>query len=352
MTISKDSVTYSSAGGIRPDSPPLPMMIDMDHPEHTRRRNLVSKGFVPRRIEAMEPYIRRVCTEILDGVCERGSCDFVRDVAAHLPLIMIGDMLGIAPEDRDDLLRWSDEMVSATGNPDPQRMIEATRALVEYSAYNRRVVDDRRAKPLQNDLMSILVHAEVDGRSLSDDDLIHESLLLLIGGDETTRHVISGGMYQLMLHPDQQRRLAAEPRLITSAVEEMLRWVSPIVNMQRTATRSARIRDHEFKEGDRMLLLYGAANRDPRVFDRPGEFDITRSPNDHVAFGGFGHHICLGKSLARLELRVMFEEIMRRMPDLELASDDPPPRRQSNFIVGIEQLPVRFAPNAREGAAA
>ena len=351
MTVSKDAATFSSRFGIRPDADPLPMMIDMDHPEHTRRRNLVSKGFTPRRIAAMEPRIRAVCTEILDAVCERGECDFVRDVAARLPLIMIGDMLGVAPEDRDDLLRWSDEMVSATGSPDPARMVEATRALVEYNDYNRRVVADRRARP-QDDRMSVLVHAEVDGQRLGDDDLVHESLLLLIGGDETTRHVISGGMYELMRRPDQQRRLVADRTLIPSAVEEMLRWVSPIVNMARTVTRPARVRDQELREGDKLLLLYGAANRDPRAFARPGEFDIARAPNDHVAFGGYGHHICLGKSLARLELRVMFEELTRRIPDLALASDAPPPRRASNFIVGIERLPVRFTPSAPRGGRA
>lgn len=352
MTISKDSETYSNAQGIRPDALALPMMIDTDHPEHTRRRQLVSKGFVPRRIAAMEPDIRRVCTEILDAVCERGSCDFVRDIAAWLPLILIGDMLGIAPEDRSTLLRWSDEMVSATGSPNEEDMIRAAQDMEDYRSYCLRVVADRRDKPQQADLMSVLVHARVEGKKLTDDDLVHESLLLLIGGDETTRHVISGGAYQLMLHPDQRQKLVDDPTLIPVAIEEMLRWVSPIQNMQRVVTRPARVRDHEFKEGDRLLLEYGAANRDPLAFDRPGEFDAARSPNDHVAFGGYGHHICLGKSLARLELQVMFEELLRRMPDLEPASSEAPPRRKSNFIVGYESLPVRFSPTAPLGKAA
>lgn len=351
MTISRDSETYSNAAGIRPDSPALPMMIDTDHPEHTRRRQLVSKGFIPRRIAAMEPDIRRVCTEILDAVCERGSCDFVRDIAAWLPLILIGDMLGVAPEDRSTLLRWSDEMVSATGSPDPEVLIRAGQVLEDYRAYCLRVVGDRRGKPQQADLMSVLVHARVEGKQLTDDDLVHESLLLLIGGDETTRHVISGGAYQLMLHPDQRQRLIDDPTQISVAIEEMLRWVTPIQNMQRVVTRPARIRDHEFKEGDRLLLEYGAANRDPLVFDRPGAFDVTRHPNDHVAFGGYGHHICIGKSLARLELQVMFEELLRRLPDLEPASSDTPPSRHSNFIVGYESLPVTFTPTAPIGPA-
>jgi cytochrome P450 family 142 subfamily A polypeptide 1 len=352
MTISKDAPTFSSAGGIRPDTPALPMMIDTDHPEHTRRRQLVSKGFTPNRIAAMEPYIRGVCTDILDAVCERGSCDFVHDIAAWLPLISIGDMLGVAPEDRGMLLRWSDEMVSATGSPNPDDMIRAAQDMEDYRTYCLRVVAERRGAPLQSDLMSVLVHARVGGERLTDDDLVHESLLLLIGGDETTRHVISGGAYQLMLHPEQRQRLLDDPTRIPVAVEEMLRWVSPIQNMQRVVRRPARIRDHEFREGDRLLLEYGAANRDPHVFDRPHEFDAARDPNDHVAFGGYGHHICLGKSLARLELRVMFEELLRRLPDLEPTDSAPPPRRKSNFIVGYERLPVRFTPSAPVGKAA
>jgi len=348
MAVSRDPKTFANGQGFRPDAPNMPMMINMDAPEHTLRRNLVAKGFTPRRVADMEPRIRRICTEILDAVCERGECDFVRDVAAPLPMIVIGDMLGVRPEHRDALLRWSDIMVSAVGSPDPGMLEKAAEAMGEYTAYHREVVAERRRCPM-DDLVSVLVHAEVDGRQLDDDSLLYESLLILIGGDETTRHVISGGMYELLRHPEQLRALTADPRRIPTAVEEMLRWVSPIQNMMRTTTRPVELRGQRLEAGEQLLLLYPSANRDERVFPDPDGFDVFREPNPHVAFGGFGSHICLGKSLARLELRVMFEEIVRRLPDMELASETPPRRRAANFVVGYESLPVRFAPRAREG---
>jgi cytochrome P450 family 142 subfamily A polypeptide 1 len=260
-------------------------------------------------------------------------------------------MLGVLPEDRDKLLRWSDVMVTAVGHPDPSMLGQAANAMLEYTDYNRSVVAHRRASPPQDDLMSILVHAEVDGARLDDESILHESLLILVGGDETTRHVISGGMHQLLLHPEQHQKLAQDPAGIERAVEEMLRWVTPIVNMMRTTTRPTRLRNVDLAAGERLLLLYPSANRDDRVFERPFEFDVTRRPNPHVAFGGYGNHFCLGNALARLELRVMFEELLRRLPDMELASDAPPELRPSNFIVGIEELPVRFTPSAPQAAA-
>jgi cytochrome P450 family 142 subfamily A polypeptide 1 len=348
MAVSKDARTFCSGKGFRPDAPDMPMMINMDRPEHMVRRNLVNRGFTPRRVAALEPRIREICTEILDAVCEKGSCDFVREVAAPLPMIVIGDLLGVRAEDRNMLLRWSDVMVSAVGHPDPGMLQQAAEAMLEYTSYNRAVVADRRARLPREDLMSVLVHAEVDGERLDDESLLHESLLILVGGDETTRHVISGGMHQLLLHPEQRERLAREPARIPRAVEEMLRWVTPIVNMMRTTTRPTQLGDVELDVGDRLLLLYPSANRDEHVFERPSDFDAERDPNPHVAFGGYGNHFCLGNSLARLELRVMFEEVLRRLPDLELASCQPPPMRPSNFIVGIEQLPVRFTPSRPE----
>jgi cytochrome P450 family 142 subfamily A polypeptide 1 len=176
-----------------------------------------------------------------------------------------------------------------------------------------------------------------------------ESLLILIGGDETTRHVISGGMHQLLRHPDQSRALRADPALVPRAVEEMLRWVTPIQNMMRTVAEDTDVAGHRFRAGDRLLLMYPSANRDEDAFEDPFRFDVARDPNPHVAFGGRGAHHCLGSSLARLELRVMFEELLRRVPDLELTSDEPPPLRPANFVVGIERLPVRFRPFAHEG---
>jgi cytochrome P450 family 142 subfamily A polypeptide 1 len=341
---------FSSAGGIRADAPAFPMMIDMDDPEHLRRRRLVNRGFTPRRVAEQETRIRWICDDILDRVCERGTCDFVWDIAAPLPLIVIGDALGVAPEDRDDLLRWSDDMVtSLTGMSDEASVLRAAEAFTGYQAYVTKVIADRRAEP-RDDLISVLVHAEVEGDRLDHDSLVYESLLILIGGDETTRHVLSGGAYQLFRHPEQRRRLIDDPAAIPTAVEEMLRWVSPIKNMNRTATRDVELGGQRIHEGDNVLLLYPSANRDEDVFPEPDRFDVGRRPNDHIAFG-LGSHFCLGNSLARVELRVMFERLLARLPDMEPVAEDEPAYRAANFVSGYESMPVRFtpAPPVRQG---
>ena len=343
--VSTRTDVFSSAQGIRPDSPAIPMMIDMDDPAHFQRRKLVNRGFTPRRVRDQQPRILEVCDEIIDKVCERGECDLVWDIAAPLPLIMIGDALGVAPEDRDDLLRWSDEMLRGlTGIQDDALMEKAALASAQYGEYAAKVIADRREHPC-DDLMSTLVHAEVDGDRLSHDEVVFESLLILVGGDETTRHVISGGAYQLLSHPDQRDALVADPALIPTAVEEMLRWVSPIKNMNRTVTTDVELGGQQLREGDNVLLLYPSANRDEDVFADPFAFDIRRQPNEHLAFG-FGTHFCLGSSLARLELRGMFERLLARLPDLELVEPDEPDARPANFISGYESMPVRFTPTA------
>jgi len=346
--ISKDPLTFCNGQGIRADADALQMMIDMDDPEHFRRRKLVNKGYTPKRVRAREDEVRATCTEIIDRVCERGECDFVRDIAAWLPLIMIGNDLGVDVADREQLLEWSDAMISAlTG--DPESLEPATLAFIGYTEYANRVIADRTASP-RDDLMSVLCHAEVDGDRLDHQAIIDESLLILIGGDETTRHVISGGGYQLLRDGRSEwDRLAADPELLATGIEEMLRWVTPIKNMNRTATRDVVVGDQQIREGDNVLLLYPSANRDEDVFDDPFRFDVARTPNEHVAFG-FGTHFCLGNSLARLELRVMFEELLRRLPDLELVSEDEPAFRPANFVSGYETMPVRFTPVAPEGA--
>jgi cytochrome P450 family 142 subfamily A polypeptide 1 len=342
MQISKRPDVFCSSGSSRPDAPPIPSMINLDDPAHRQRRALVSSGFTPRRVADHEPHIRRTCIALIERAARKGEFDFVRDVAAPLPMIVIGDLLGVAEADHGVLLRWSDDLVSGlSATATPAAQMATLRAFEEYSAYHRRVVADRRARPRRDDLMSVLVHAEIDGERLDDEALLQESLLILVGGDETTRHVISGGMDALLRDGEQYRRLRAAPEAIPRAVEEMLRWVSPIQNMNRTATRDVVLHGETIRAGNKVLLLYGAANRDASVFPDPHRFDIGRDPNPHVAFGGYGAHFCLGASLARLELKVMFEELMERLPPIELASDEPPPLRPSNFIVGIEHLPVR-----------
>jgi cytochrome P450 family 142 subfamily A polypeptide 1 len=235
LATSKNPKLFCNSRGMRPDAPTMPYMIGLDDPEHKKRRSLVNKGFTPSRIEHREPRIREICVELIEKVRADGRFDFVMDLAAWLPLIVIGDMLGVEEDAYPDLLRWSDDMILGTGAISVERMQRAEKAFIEYLDYQRAVIEDRRAKPPQEDLVSILVHAEIDGQKLTDDELLMETLLILIGGDETTRHVITGGMYQLLRHPDQLARLQREPAAIPMANEEMLRWVTPIQNMARTA---------------------------------------------------------------------------------------------------------------------
>ena len=345
MAVSKTPEIYCSAKGSRPDSW-APSMINMDDPEHKRRRNLVNRGFTPGRLKTDEGKVRAICTRLIDAVCERGECEFVREIAAPLPLIMIGDMLGMPPEDFETLLRWSETMLKATSSSATQEELDAAaQAGGEYFTYVTGAIEQRKTNPT-DDLLSTLVHAKIDGNGLAEDEIAHESLLILVGGDETTRHVITEGALALMQHPDQRQQLIDDPSRLTVAVEELLRWVSPIKNMSRTATRDTELRGEKIREGEKLLLLYPSGNRDPRAFADPDVFDVARKPNTHVAFGGYGTHHCLGSSLARLELRVMLDELLRRLPDLELAEGATLPLRESNFIVGIEEMPVRFTPSA------
>lgn len=343
LAVEKDAVTFSSHYAPRPHGQHLPMMISMDEPEHARRRKLVSRGFTPRRVRNHEATIRRICTRIIDRVAPKGECDFVWDIAAPLPLLLIADMLGFPPEAYDDLLRWSDDLIRATTiDPAPEVAEAGFTAMLEFREFQLGVIADRRSKPPQDDLVSVLCYADIDGERLDDESIISESLLILIGGDETSRHVMTDGMLALLAHPDQYAILRDHPDEIETGVEELLRWVSPIKNMSRTVTRDMEMHGQTLREGDQVILMYPSANRDTAVFDDPDRFDVRRSPNPHLAFG-FGPHFCMGASLARLELKVMFSELLRRLPDLHLAGE-PMPRRASNFISGPEQMPVAFTP--------
>jgi len=354
MAIAKDPETFCSGKSSRPERDSwIPSMINLDEPLHKRRRSIVNRGFTPRRVQDQEQKLRELTVSLIDDVIERGECDFVRDIARWIPMVAIGDMLGVEPEDREQLLEWSDWMLGggelADVKDDAERR-EKQRSYTEgYFTYQAKVIADRRVNP-RDDLVTLLTTGEVDGHELNDEEILQESLLILIGGDETTRHVMTGGLEQLMLNPDQKQKLLDDPSKMEIAVEEMLRWVSPIVNMNRTLTRDTEWRGEKLAEGDRLLLLYPAGNRDPRAFDEPNTFDVERWPNRHVAFGGYGVHHCLGASLARLELKILFEEVLTRMPDIHFASEEPLKRRPNNFITGIEEFPVKFTPGKRSDA--
>ena len=334
---------FSSTGGIRPDNPAMPYMIDMDDPAHLLRRKLVNFGFTRKRVMDKAPDIDTLCDSLIDAVCERGECDFVRDIAAPLPMAVIGDMLGVLPAERATLLKWSDDLVTGLNSAaDEATQLAVMEAFAGYSAYAMETIAKRRAEPT-DDLFSVLVNSEVEGEVLSDDEILFETLLILIGGDETTRHTLSGGTEQLLRHPDQWRRLIADSELVPGAIEEMLRWTAPVKNMARTLMADTEFHGTALKEGEKILLLFESANFDEQVFGDPENFRIDRNPNSHMAFG-FGTHFCLGNQLARLELNTMLRKLLQRLPDLRLADGAALPLRPANFVSGPEKMPVVFTP--------
>jgi cytochrome P450 family 142 subfamily A polypeptide 1 len=340
---------FSNAGGIRPDQDALPMMIDMDDPAHLLRRKLVNAGFTRKRLKVQDASIGALCDVLIDAVCERGECDLVRDLAAPLPMAVIGDMLGVLPDERELFLKWSDEMMVGLSSTVSEADIQATMdAFVAYNDYTRSKIEQRRSEPTE-DLISVLVHSEVDGERLTDDDILQESLLILVGGDETTRHTISGGIEQLIRNRDQWDLLQNDPHLLPGAIEEMLRWTSPLKNMARTITADTEFHGTQLHQGEKMMLMFESANFDDTVFGDPDNFNIKRDPNSHLAFG-FGTHFCLGNQLARVELINMTRRVLQRLPDLQLADGAELPLRPANFVSGLEQMPVTFTPTKPLGA--
>jgi cholest-4-en-3-one 26-monooxygenase len=319
------------------------MMLMMDPPKHTKLRKLVNKGFTPRMIGQLEEHIRDVTKSIVDGVAKRGECDFVVDVAAELPLQVIVEMMGVPDEDRHKIFDWSNRLI---GSEDPEYNVsrdEAIGAATEMFMYSTELAAAKRKTPGE-DIISTLLQAEVEGNQLTDTEFNLFFQLLSVAGNETTRNLISNGMNFLFEHPDQREKLAADRSLLPSAIDEMLRYASPVMYMRRTAPEDFELRGQTIRAGDKLALWYISANRDEDVFDDPNRFEITRSPNDYVAFGGGGPHFCLGANLAKLEIRVMFDEILDRLPDIELAGDVQ--RLRSNFINGIKHMPVKFTPAA------
>jgi cholest-4-en-3-one 26-monooxygenase len=316
------------------------MMLMMDPPKHTKLRLLVNKGFTPRMIGRLEEHIRDTTNGIIDDVAPRGECDFVVDVAAELPLQVIAEMMGVPQPDRHKIFEWSNRLI---GSEDPEYSVsreEAIGAATEMFMYSTELAEWKRANP-GDDIISTLLQAEVEGNRLTDDEFNLFFQLLAVAGNETTRNLISNGMNFLFEFPDQRAKLAADRSLLPSAIEEMLRYASPVMYMRRTAPEDFELRGQKIQAGDKMALWYISANRDEEVFDDPDTFDITRTPNEYVAFGGGGPHFCLGHNLATLEIRVMFETVLDRLPDMELAGDVQ--RLRSNFINGIKHMPVRFS---------
>jgi len=349
MAVSRDAATFSSErrGALLGEPPEEAlaqqrlMMLNMDPPRHTKLRSLVNKGFTPRMVGRLDEPVRGICAQLVDAALERGECDFVTEIAAELPLQVIAELLGIPQADRHQIFEWSNTMVGSS-DPDFQTSPEEGQAAAfAMYGYANELALQRKDSP-RDDLVSVLMRAEVDGEQLTEMEFDLFFLLLAVAGNETTRNLISGGMLALFQHPDQWRRLLDDRSLLPTAVEELLRWVTPVMQFQRTAQRDTEIAGVPIAEGERVAMFYVSANRDETVFDRPEVFDVGRTPNDHVAFGAGGPHHCLGNALARLEIRVMFEELLARAPGIELTGE--PRKLRSNFLNGIKAMPVRLRP--------
>ncbi|MGO9057408.1 MAG: cytochrome P450 [Candidatus Binataceae bacterium] len=317
------------------------MMLTMDPPDHTRYRSLVNKGFVPRMINALSPHIREITSAIIERAIDKGDqCDFVVDVAAELTLQVIAELLGVPLEDRHKVFQWSNRMI---GSEDPEYAISdelVRQAQIEMFMYVNALAPKRREEP-RDDLVTTLLNAEIDGDRLSEMDFNLFFLLLAVAGNETTRNALSHGLHTLIQHPEQYRMLVDDPSLVPSATEEILRWASPVMYFRRNVTCDTELRGQPIKAGDKVSIWYISANRDEEIFDDPFRFDIKRSPNEHVAFGGGGSHFCLGASLARMEINILLEELVKRVPAPSMVGDVK--RLRSNFINGIKHLPVHLA---------
>jgi cholest-4-en-3-one 26-monooxygenase len=350
--VSHDSATFSSelGGTFIPtaDEEALASLrltiLMMDPPKHHRYRRLVSKGFTPRMITQLVEDIERRSAAVIDEVCEKGEAEFVEEIAAQVPVQIICQMIGLEPEVWPRMITLSNNLIGARDDPDYQEIAGGPEmASMEVYMMCDEVAADRRQNP-RDDIMTALVHAEIDGERLTDAELNLFFITLIVAGNETTRNLINHSMLALLDNPDQADRLRKDPSLWDSGVEEMLRWGSSIHNFRRTATSDTEIRGVPIAQGDKVVLYYAAANRDEEVFDDPHTFDVARTPNEHVTFGGGGEHYCLGASLARAEIKATMRQVVERLPDLELAG--PVNRLHSDFVNGVKTMPVRFTPTS------
>jgi cytochrome P450 len=353
LEVSRNPETFSSArGGVniidQPDyfSEFFGSMIVMDDPRHARLRRIVSRGFTPGMLRRTEAQVDRAAVEIVDGLVDQGRCDFVTDVAAALPLKIICDMMGIPASEYRFVFDRTNVILGAA---DPEYVDDIANAIPaifqagqELAALMEGLARHRREHPLE-DLTSALIHADVDGERLSEQEVASFFVLLVVAGNETTRNAISHGMKALSDNPEQRRRWAADfERVAPTAVEEIVRWATPVIHFRRTATRDTEIGGQKIRSGEKVVMWYNSGNRDEAVFDQPYRFDVERTPNEHVGFGGPGPHFCLGAHLARREITVMFRQLFGRLPDIRVTGDAVPLR--SFFLNGVKHMPCAFTP--------
>ncbi len=365
--ISRNDDLFSAAEGVRPRVQAPMSIISMDDPEHTRQRRIVSRGFTPAKVRALTDHIRELSNQIIDEVAQRGELDFVEDFAIHVPLIVIAEMMGLDPEQRLKLYRWSDAMMagdSASDAPDDPLMLAAAEAFGEYAEMCIELIAERRADPhAKQDIISALTRAFDEGElgrddrggaervddvtaGLTDDELIMFLVLIVVAGNETTRNALTGGLHALSRFPEQKQRVIDDPGLWDTAVDELIRYVSPVLTFSRTVTKDHTYKGVDFKAGDKVFMLYQSANRDETVFEAPDELRVDRNPNPHLAFG-IGTHYCMGANLARAEVRVVFEELFKRLSDIHVPAHATPERGPSSLVLSLEHLPATFTPESR-----
>ncbi|MFI5043946.1 MAG: cytochrome P450 [Acidimicrobiales bacterium] len=369
FTLSRDPETYCNKFGVRPKIAGDMSIITLDGDEHVRTRRLINQGFTPRRVRELIPHVRALSNEIIDQMAERGEVDFVRDFAIHVPLIIISELMGLDPEQRLHMYAWSDAMMAGDGHVegDDPVLLAAAEAFGEYAVMCLGLIAERRENP-SDDIISILTHAydagdlakehkAIQGVSdehrakmaeqenrLEDDELFAFLAVLLVAGNETTRNALSGGLIALSRFPEQRKLMVDnlfDDEFMDRAVDELIRYVSPVIGFIRTVTHDHTYRGTDLKEGDRVLLLYPSANRDERAISHPDELDFTRETNPHLAFG-IGPHFCLGANLARMEVKVVFQELFSRLPDITVPEDAVPGRSESSLVIGLEDVPATF----------
>jgi len=340
----RQAVFADSPGGeSRPNESPFRHLLNMDPPEHAQIRALASGWFTPRSIARRRPEIERLAADLIDGLAECDSADFVTDLAAPLTLSVLADMLGVPRGDWQELFAWTNQIAGST---DPEFQAPESEgasatmqlALDEMFGYLLELAAERRARP-RDDILSVLVTAELDGKPVPDFELLSYLVLLIVAGNETTRNAASGGLLALIEHPDQLARLQADPGLVNVAVEETVRFTSPVIQFCRTSIEDFELHGQAIRAGESLCLFYPSANRDAEVFEAPDEFRVDRRKNPHIGFG-IGEHFCLGANLARLELRVIFEQLIPRLRDVALAR--PPERMRSSFLGGVKRMPLHY----------